>query len=74
MVADCPLDYTSPNAPNKRDVLGTAVLSMLSGHKRYAHMAALRADGVLVGSKNLIQDIMRPADKRDGDLQAPVSQ
>jgi hypothetical protein len=28
-------------------VLGTAVLSMLSGHKRYAHMAALRADGVL---------------------------
>ena len=27
-----------------------------------------------VGSKNLIQDIMRPADKRDGDLQAPVSQ
>ena len=74
MVADCPLDYTSPNAPNKRDVLGTAVLSMLSGHKRYAHMAALRTDGVLVGSKNLIQDIMRPADKRDGDLQAPVSQ
>jgi hypothetical protein len=47
LVADCPLDYTSPNAPNKRDVLGTAVLSMLSGHKRYAHMAALRADGVL---------------------------
>src|SRR5215469_14331017 len=42
-----PRDYMSPNAPNKRDVLGTAVLSMLSGHKRYAHMAALRADGVL---------------------------
>ena len=42
-----PTDYTSPNAPDKRDVLGTAVLSMLSGHKRYAHMAALRADGVL---------------------------
>jgi DDE family transposase len=47
LVADCPLDYTSPNAPNKRDVLGTAVLSMLSGHKRYAHIASLRADGVL---------------------------
>jgi hypothetical protein len=47
LVADCPLDYTSPNAPNKRDVLGTAVLSMLSGHKRYAHITALRADGVL---------------------------
>ena len=23
-VADCPLRYTSPNAPKKRDVLGTA--------------------------------------------------
>ena len=44
LVADCPLAYMSPNAPNKRDVLGTAVLSMLSGHKRYSHMAALRAD------------------------------
>jgi len=46
-VADCPLRYTSPNAPKKRDVLGTAMLSMLSGHKRYAHIAALRCDSVL---------------------------
>jgi hypothetical protein len=30
-VADCPLRYTSPNAPKKRDVLGTTMLSMLSG-------------------------------------------
>ena len=33
-VADCPLHYTSPNAPKKRDVLGTIMLSILSGHKR----------------------------------------
>lgn len=46
-VADCPLNYTSPNAPQTRDVLGTAMLSMLAGHKRYAHIAALRGDGVL---------------------------
>jgi len=46
-VADCPLRYTSPNAPKKRDVLGTAMLSILSGHKRYAHIAALRSDSVL---------------------------
>ena len=46
-VADCPLRHTSPNAPKKRDVLGTAMLSMLAGHKRYAHIAALRGDGVL---------------------------
>ncbi|MDD2736360.1 MAG: hypothetical protein PHF56_20705 [Desulfuromonadaceae bacterium] len=35
-VSDCPLRYTSPNAPNVRDVLGTLVLSVLAGHKRYA--------------------------------------
>src|SRR5271154_179172 len=46
-VADCPLNYTSPNAPQRRDVLGTAMLSMLAGHNRYAHIAALRGDGVL---------------------------
>ena len=38
--ADCPLRYTSLNAPKKRDVLGTAMLSMLAGHKRYAHMTS----------------------------------
>ena len=46
-VADCPLSRTSPNAPSKRDVLGTMLLSVLAGHKRYAHITALRADNVL---------------------------
>jgi len=45
-VNDCPLQYTSPNAPRKRDVLGTILLSVLSGHWRYAHISALRNDGV----------------------------
>src|ERR1700730_646220 len=45
-VADCPLHYTSPNAPDKRDVLGTVLLSVLAGHRRYAHMTALRCDTV----------------------------
>ena len=31
-VADCPLHYTSPNAPTKRDFLGTVMLSVLAGH------------------------------------------
>src|ERR1700733_3867080 len=31
-VAECPLEYTSANAPQKRDVLGTVLLSVLSGH------------------------------------------
>ena len=29
-VEDCPLEWTSPNAPKKRDVLGTAVLAIVS--------------------------------------------
>jgi len=45
-VAGCPLHYTSPNAPSKRDLLGTALLSILSGHHRYAHITTLRADTV----------------------------
>src|SRR5215510_13962673 len=30
-VADCPLLFTSPNAPRKRDVLGTLLLSVWPG-------------------------------------------
>src|SRR6266536_2069984 len=30
-VSDCPLEYTSPNAPQKRDVLGTLLLAVLAG-------------------------------------------
>ena len=45
-VEDCPLSYTSPNAPDKRDVLGTILLAVLAGHWRYAHINALRSDGV----------------------------
>jgi len=45
-VEDCPLSYTSANAPEKRDVLGTLLLSVLAGHWRYAHINAIRADGV----------------------------
>ena len=32
LTADCPLHYTSPNAPRKRDVIGTIFLSVLAGH------------------------------------------
>jgi hypothetical protein len=45
-VEDCPLNYTSHNAPEKRDVLGTLVLSVLAGHWRYAHINAIRGDGI----------------------------
>lgn len=45
-VEDCPLSYQSPNAPQKRDVLGTILLAVLAGHWRYAHINAIRGDGV----------------------------
>jgi hypothetical protein len=45
-VSSCPLSYRSGNAPDKRDVLGTLMLAMLAGHKRYAHITALRGDAV----------------------------
>jgi hypothetical protein len=41
---NCPLHYTSGNAPEKRNVLGTLVLSVLAGHWRYAHTNAIRGD------------------------------
>lgn len=45
-VADCPLVYRRPNAPLKRDILGTMLLSILAGHRRYAHIGDLRSDGI----------------------------
>ena len=46
-VEDCPLQYKSPNAPPKQDILGTIMLSVLAGHKRYAHVTTVRGDNVL---------------------------
>ena len=31
-VEDCPLQYKSPNGSSRRDILGTWLLSILSGH------------------------------------------
>jgi hypothetical protein len=48
-VRECPLLYTSPNAPPKEDILGTLFLAVLAGHKRYAHITTIRSDSVLPG-------------------------
>src|SRR5487761_2527274 len=45
-VADCPLFLISPNAPRKRDLLGSVLLLVLAGHRRYAHIPSLRCDPV----------------------------
>ena len=59
LVSDCPLYLTSPNAPPKRDFIGTLVLSILAGHRRYAHITCLRSDGVspgLLGMKKVLSE------------------
>ncbi|CAN5390836.1 hypothetical protein BH10PSE19_BH10PSE19_15640 [soil metagenome] len=64
-VEECPLQFTSPNAPSNRDILGTLLLSVLAGHTRYAHITALRCDGVnpnLLDMKKIVsEDSMRRA-------------
>ena len=58
-VRDCPRVYTSPNAPLKADVLGTLMLSTLSGHRRYAHITTIRCDSVnprLLGMKKVVSE------------------
>lgn len=57
-VESSPLVFTSPNAPSKRDVRGTAMLSILSGHRRYAHISALRGDhlnAALLGMEGVVR-------------------
>ena len=64
-VSSCPLTYSSPNAPDKRDVLGTWLLAILAGHKRYAHITGLRGDAVspqILGMNKIIsEDALRRA-------------
>lgn len=67
-VESCPLHYTSPNAPSRADVLGTWMLSILAGHRRYSHVTAIRCDGInpgLLGMNKVIsEDALRNALKR----------
>jgi hypothetical protein len=58
-VQACPLNYTSPNASRPRDVLGTLMLGILAGSKRYAHIAGVRGDTVAaqaLGLKSLVSE------------------
>ena len=58
-IEDCPLVYRSNNAPAKIDVLGSLFLSILSGHRRYAHITNLMSDRVnstLLGMNKVVSD------------------
>ena len=55
----CPMAYTSPNAPAVVDVLGTWLLSILDGQRRYAHVTGLRGDEVapqILGMNKIVSD------------------
>jgi hypothetical protein len=41
----CPLQFTSNNAPSRDKILGTNLVSILAGHKRYAHSNLIPAVG-----------------------------
>ena len=43
---ECPLQYAGPHGSRTEDIIGTWFLSVLAGHRRYAHIAALRADAI----------------------------
>jgi len=64
-LGSCPLSYRSPNAPSKAEVLDTWLLSILSGHKPYSHVTAIRCDGVNPGllgmGKVVSEDALRNA-------------
>jgi Transposase DDE domain group 1 len=58
-VEDCPLAYQSNNGSDKRAVLATLLLSILAGHQRYAHISAIRQDGIhpeLLGVEKLVSE------------------
>ena len=55
----CPMAYISSNAPESVDVLGTWMLSILDGQRRYAHVTGLRGDEVapqILGMNKIISD------------------
>lgn len=63
-VATCPLNYRSGNAPDKRDVLGTLLLAMLAGHRRYAHITGLRGDAVAAQALGMDRVVSEDAVRR----------
>lgn len=63
LVESCPLEFTSNNASKVRDILGSMMLSVLSGHTRYSHINSLRGESVnaeLLGMKKIVsEDVIR---------------
>ena len=64
-IDSCPLNYQGAHSSKKQDILGTWLLSILSGHNRYSHITTIRADGVtpeLLGmTQTVSEDTVRRA-------------
>lgn len=62
---ECPLYYTGNRGSGALNVMGTVLLSVLCGHWRFAHINAVRGDGVNPGllgmSKTVSEDTVRMA-------------
>jgi len=55
----CPLHYTGNRGSGALNVMGTVMLSVLAGHWRYAHINALRGDGInpgLLGMRGTVSE------------------
>ena len=69
-VSACPLTYRSGNVADKRDGLSTLMLGLLAGHRRYAHITALRGDAVAaqaLGMNKVVREdaLCRALDRMD---------
>ena len=73
-VADCPLRYTSPNAPKKRDVFGNGDAVDVVWAQALCSLAALRCDSVLpellgmnkIVSEDAVRHLWRRSTKMTG--------
>ena len=74
LLAGCPLRYHGHRASGVTNVVGTAALSILCGHWRYAHLNAVRGDTLnppLLGmshvvSEEVVRRAMQRLDERTG--------
>ena len=63
-VENCPVKFKSNNAPDVADVLGTLVLSLLSGHTRYNHAQSLYGDSVAAGLLGIMKMVSHDSLRR----------
>lgn len=71
-IDDCPLSYSSNNAPKVSDVLATATLAVLAGHTRYQHATSLSGEqelAFILGADKIVShdSLGRGVGKIDGD-------